>query len=108
VTLTPKSAIAPELVFDVHEFDHPVFDHEVVASQARIQAMQGARNTWFCGAHLRHGFHEDGLASAVYVTRLLGAKAPWRAGALPDSAVATRPAGLRSTLGTLLAGTEAA
>jgi predicted NAD/FAD-binding protein len=41
--------------------------------------LQGSRNTWFCGAHLRHGFHEDGLASAVHVARLLGSVIPWEA-----------------------------
>ncbi|MEJ1968069.1 MAG: FAD-dependent oxidoreductase [Rhizomicrobium sp.] len=79
VTLNPKTPIAPEKVFDSHVFDHPVFDHGALAAQARVQAMQGTRNTWFCGAHLRHGFHEDGLASAVHVARLLGAETPWQA-----------------------------
>ncbi|HJW41111.1 MAG TPA: hypothetical protein VJ476_07770, partial [Rhizomicrobium sp.] len=56
-----------------------------------IQTMQGARDTWFCGAHLRYGFHEDGLASAVHVARLLGAPAPWQA-AKPDFPEPSRPA----------------
>jgi len=88
VTLNPKCAIAPELVFDVHTFDHPVFDHGAVAAQPRIEAMQGANNTWFCGAHLRHGFHEDGLASAVHVAGLLGARVPWRTRLPLEQAVA--------------------
>lgn len=79
VTLNPKTPIAPGKIFDVAEFEHPVFDHGAIAAQARLQAMQGARNTWFCGAHLRHGFHEDGLASAVHVARLLGCETPWAA-----------------------------
>ncbi|MEI9996434.1 MAG: FAD-dependent oxidoreductase [Rhizomicrobium sp.] len=79
VTLNPKTPIAAEKIFDVAQFDHPVFDREAVAAQGRVQAMQGARNSWFCGAHLRYGFHEDGLASAVHVARLLGAGTPWQA-----------------------------
>lgn len=79
VSLNPKCAIRPEFVFDEAEFDHPVFDDAVVAAQPRVQALQGIRNTWFCGAHLRHGFHEDGLASAVHVARLLGSPIPWEA-----------------------------
>lgn len=79
VTLNPKAAIAPEKIFDTHVFDHPVFDRAAVAAQAEVQAMQGRRSTWFCGAHLRHGFHEDGLASAVHVARLLGCETPWAA-----------------------------
>ena len=79
VTLNPKRAIARDKIFDTHEFEHPVFDHAAIAAQADLQAMQGARRTWFCGAHLRNGFHEDGLASAVHVARLLGAATPWAA-----------------------------
>ncbi|MBS0472984.1 MAG: FAD-dependent oxidoreductase [Proteobacteria bacterium] len=79
VTLNPKQAIAPDKVFDTHTFEHPVFDHAVLAAQERIQAIQGRRNTWFCGAHLRYGFHEDGLSSAVHVAHLLGAETPWQA-----------------------------
>jgi len=77
VTLNPRTPIAPDKVFDTHVFDHPVFDHAAMAAQAKVQAMQGRRGTWFCGAHLRHGFHEDGLASAVHVARLLGCETPW-------------------------------
>jgi uncharacterized protein len=79
VTLNPKREIAPDKVFNSHDFEHPVFDRDAIAAQGQVQAMQGARGTWFCGAHLRHGFHEDGLASAVHVARLLGAETPWTA-----------------------------
>ena len=79
VTLNPRTPIAPEKVFDTHVFDHPVFDREATAAQVDVQAMQGRRGTFFCGAHLRHGFHEDGLASAVHVARLLGCETPWAA-----------------------------
>ena len=33
--------------------------------------MQGENNTWFAGAYTRHGFHEDGFASAVRIKRLM-------------------------------------
>src|SRR5262249_27329013 len=41
VTLNPRTEIAPDKVFDRHEFEHPVFDHGAVAAQDRIQALQG-------------------------------------------------------------------
>ena len=97
VSLNPKRAIAPELVFDTAEFEHPVFDTAAIAAQTQVAGLQGARNTWFAGAHLGHGFHEDGLASAVAVAMGLGAAIPWNTpvtapqqktaaqlGALPD------------------------
>ena len=77
VSLNPGPGIADELVFDRHEFSHPVFDSAAIAAQPRIDALQGVRNTWYCGAHLGHGFHEDGLASAVRVARLMGCPVPW-------------------------------
>jgi predicted NAD/FAD-binding protein len=48
-------------------FRHPVYDHAALAAQARIRATNGTANTWFCGAWMRNGFHEDGFASAVDV-----------------------------------------
>jgi hypothetical protein len=79
VSLNPKRDIPPELTFDSCEFDHPVFDQAAMAAQARIAGLQGRRGTWFAGAHLGHGFHEDGLASAVRVAKALGAVIPWEA-----------------------------
>jgi predicted NAD/FAD-binding protein len=77
VSLNPAQPIAEDKIFDTAEFDHPVFDAGALAAQAQIAGLQGQRGTWFCGAHLRHGFHEDGLASAVTVARLLGSRIPW-------------------------------
>ncbi len=80
VTLNPSSPIAAEDTFLTQEFSHPVFDHGALAAQPRLAALQGERRTWFCGAWMRHGFHEDGLASAVAVAERLGARVPWQAG----------------------------
>jgi predicted NAD/FAD-binding protein len=77
VSLNPAEEIPEALTFDRHEFHHPVFDTAALAAQPRLQAMQGRRNTWHCGAHLGHGFHEDGLTSAVQVARLMGSDIPW-------------------------------
>ena len=97
VTLNPGRPIADEHVFDRHVFDHPVFDNAAIAAQSRVQQMQGARNTWFCGAHLRHGFHEDGLWSAVTVAEKLGASIPWAvAEQAPIREPASIPAGTRA------------
>ena len=63
--------------FDEHVFEHPIFTKATVAAQAQLALLQGRLNTWHCGAHLRHGFHEDGLMSAVAVAQKLGARVPW-------------------------------
>lgn len=80
VTLNPAKPIAPEDTFDTHLFAHPVFDFAAMRAQKDIMAMQGARNTWFCGAYLGYGFHEDGLKSGMKVAEMLGAPAPWVGG----------------------------
>jgi len=77
VTLNPSRDIAAKHVFDQHLFHHPVFDTAAIAAQKRLALMQGQRNTWFCGAYMRHGFHEDGLVSAIAVAEGLGASVPW-------------------------------
>jgi predicted NAD/FAD-binding protein len=77
VALNPSRPIAPEDTFDRHEFSHPVLDFAAVRAQAMVKSMQGERNTWFCGAWLGHGFHEDGLVSAMAVAERLGSTAPW-------------------------------
>ena len=77
VSLNPAQPIAQHKIFDSAEFDHPVFDAGALAAQSKIAGLQGLRGTWFCGAHLRHGFHEDGLSSAVTVANLMGSRIPW-------------------------------
>ena len=67
VTLNPRRPIREELIYDEVSFDHPVYDLAALQGQAEIRALNGSRNTWFCGAWMRNGFHEDGFASAVDV-----------------------------------------
>jgi predicted NAD/FAD-binding protein len=78
VSLNPKREIAKDMVFDEAEFDHPMFDASAIAAQPKVASLQGQRRTWFAGAYLGHGFHEDGLASAVAVAKSFGVDTPWR------------------------------
>ncbi len=71
VTLNPTCRIDPRSVYDETTFRHPVFDRAALKAQKRIAAMQGRSNTWFAGAWMRNGFHEDGFASAMRVARRL-------------------------------------
>ncbi len=72
VTLNTNRAIDDRLVHDVTTFHHPVFDVAALAAQDTIRAMNGTHSTWFCGAWMRNGFHEDGFASAVDVVEAMG------------------------------------
>ncbi|MEM6305979.1 MAG: FAD-dependent oxidoreductase [Pseudomonadota bacterium] len=81
VTLNTKRTIREELIYDQVTLRHPVYDLGALQAQKDIAAMNGTGNTWFCGAWMKHGFHEDGLSSAVDVVRALERK-----GALPIAA----------------------
>lgn len=75
VTLNDQGGIREELIHDETVFRHPVFDRAAVAAQNTVRAINGQHRTWFCGAWMRNGFHEDGLASAVEVAGLIDAEA---------------------------------
>ncbi|MGE0045524.1 MAG: NAD(P)/FAD-dependent oxidoreductase [Hyphomonadaceae bacterium] len=77
VTLNPPAPPAPELTFAKLSYDHPQFDNAALQAQGAVEAMQGHNRTWFAGAWLGHGFHEDGLASGFRVAKRLGARLPW-------------------------------
>lgn len=71
VTLNTVRTIREELIHDEVTFAHPVYDLGALVAQKAIRGMNGARSTWFCGAWMRNGFHEDGLASAVEVVEAM-------------------------------------
>lgn len=77
VTLNPSHPPKSELVFNRATLEHPIFDEAAIRAQERIGEIQGRDKLWYCGAYLGHGFHEDGLRSAVNVTSALGTKIPW-------------------------------
>ncbi len=71
VTLNRDDAIRDDRVLARFDYDHPVFDIPAIAAQRRHQELNGARRTWVCGAYWGHGFHEDGVQSALAVCRRL-------------------------------------
>ena len=78
VTLNPDLAPAPELVLHTDHYAHPVFDAAAIAAQRQIHEIQGDNRSWYCGAWLGSGFHEDGLQSGLAVAEALGApERPW-------------------------------
>ncbi|MGI1662384.1 NAD(P)/FAD-dependent oxidoreductase [Palleronia sp. KMU-117] len=74
VTLNPTRAIREELIYDQVTFAHPVYDVAALAAQSTVRAINGQNRTWFCGAWMRNGFHEDGIASAVDVVEAMAAR----------------------------------
>ena len=61
VTLNPP--FEPSGHLGEWQYDHPLFDRAAIVAQTQLPSLQGRRNSFFCGAYTRHGFHEDGLMS---------------------------------------------
>ena len=71
MTLNPSKPILEHAIYDEVQFQHPVFDKPALKAQQDVRRMQGNNHTWFAGAWNRHGFHEDGIASAMRIVREL-------------------------------------
>lgn len=77
LSLNPIREPDPALVIDEYEYAHPQFDEKARQAQQQMTLLQGANRTWFAGAYLGYGFHEDGLQSGLNVAAALGSPAPW-------------------------------
>lgn len=71
VTLNDPGRIDEALIYDQTVMRHPVYGVGVLDAQEQLQQMNGDNHTWFCGAWMRNGFHEDGIASAAAVAGAL-------------------------------------
>jgi predicted NAD/FAD-binding protein len=72
LTLNPSCEIDQRKVLQRFEFQHPVFSLESANSQRRFDEINGINGVSFCGAYWGYGFHEDGVNSALSVTRPFG------------------------------------
>ena len=64
VTLNPPFEPDPGKVLQEFDYAHPLLDGPALAAQRSLHHLQGQRHTWYAGAWLGYGFHEDGLKSA--------------------------------------------
>ncbi|MCW5654947.1 FAD-dependent oxidoreductase [Hydrogenophaga sp.] len=71
VSLNPQREISADKVVATYDCEHPVFDLAAIRAQARVNAMQGQRHTWFAGAWAGYGFHEDGLKAGLHAARAI-------------------------------------
>jgi predicted NAD/FAD-binding protein len=61
VSLNPVHPIDPDKVLGEYDYAHPVFDLAAIEAQSALDSIQGQQNTWFAGAWMGYGFHEDGF-----------------------------------------------
>ncbi len=71
VSLNPTKPIDPRKIIKRIDYAHPVFDLAAIDAQQHIHEIQGQHHTWFAGAWMGYGFHEDGLKAGLGVAREL-------------------------------------
>jgi predicted NAD/FAD-binding protein len=72
VTLNPRRPVAEDKVIESVRFSHPQFSLDAVRSREELKKHQGEQHTWYCGAWMDNGFHEDAVRSAAAVGSRFG------------------------------------
>ena len=72
VSLNQTEDIDPDKILGRFRYAHPQYSQAGLLAQARWQALQGAQNSYYCGAYWANGFHEDGVVSALRVAAAFG------------------------------------
>ena len=71
VSLNASHLIDKDKVFLNRRYHHPVYTPESLRAQKLLREYNGYNNTYFAGAYMGWGFHEDGVRSAQRVVDTL-------------------------------------
>tara|TARA_A100000164_G_scaffold30110_1_gene23317 strand:- start:249 stop:1442 length:1194 start_codon:yes stop_codon:yes gene_type:complete len=61
----------PNLIFKEMQYEHPIFDFKALEGQKAFEKIQSQKNTYYTGAYLGYGFHEDGIKSSQAICKLI-------------------------------------
>ena len=72
VSLNYKHKIDPTKIIKSINYDHPIISRKTINAQSRHHEINGINKIFYCGAYWGNGFHEDGVKSALTVTKQFG------------------------------------
>tara|TARA_B100000029_G_scaffold516132_1_gene627121 strand:- start:542 stop:1816 length:1275 start_codon:yes stop_codon:yes gene_type:complete len=72
VSVNPGPNLDPSRILASFDYSHLVYEPATLSYQQQLNSLNGKRNTYYVGAYLGYGFHEDGVASAVHTANNLG------------------------------------
>lgn len=77
VSINGEGTFDPAKVLWQTHYTHPIYDPLAIRAQKDLFKLNQNGRRYFCGSYFRFGFHEDALASALDVARLILGQNIW-------------------------------